>query len=130
MHMTSRCRIPALQTLAAIMLFIAVQVHYYIKGPLRRDISQLGDYYVVGSCQEGMPGERVDIVRRFDREEDRDTFKYRLQRSSWAPFSMQPLWKLNINDSPCLAVLSAPVYTLQEMVEGKFPSGAVQEYMV
>ncbi|KIK55063.1 hypothetical protein GYMLUDRAFT_880532 [Collybiopsis luxurians FD-317 M1] len=127
MHTTSRCTIPGLQTLTEITLFIAVQVVYTIKGHLRGNILQLEDYFSVGSCQEGTIGERVDIVRRFDREEDLETFENRLRRSSWAPFSMQPLWRLNISGFPCLAVSSAPVYTLQEMFEGELPSKAVQE---
>ncbi|KIK55071.1 hypothetical protein GYMLUDRAFT_48025 [Collybiopsis luxurians FD-317 M1] len=107
------------------------RVGYIVKGPLRRGILQLGNYFIVGSCQEGMPGERVDIVRRFDCEEDRDTFEGRLKRSRWAgQLSMQPLWKINIGGHPCLVVSSAPaVYTLQEMLGGKFPSDEVQENM-
>ncbi|KIK61366.1 hypothetical protein GYMLUDRAFT_581287 [Collybiopsis luxurians FD-317 M1] len=76
-----------------------------------------------------IPGEQVYIIRKFDREEDRDSFHNRLQRSSWAPFSMQPLWKLNINGSPCLAVSSAPVYTLQEMTGGPVYSKEIRKNM-
>ncbi|KIK61362.1 hypothetical protein GYMLUDRAFT_581102 [Collybiopsis luxurians FD-317 M1] len=42
---------------------------------------------------------------------------------------MQPLWKLEINGSPCLAVSSAPVYTLQEMIGRTYYSPAVKTNM-
>ncbi|KIK62020.1 hypothetical protein GYMLUDRAFT_42459 [Collybiopsis luxurians FD-317 M1] len=101
-------------------------VNYYVKRPLCLFVQELKDYFIVGSRQEGSPFETVDIVRKFDQEEDRDTFESQLKKSSWAPFSMQPLWRVNVNGSPCLAVSSIPVYTLQEMF-GKVPPDTVKE---
>ncbi|KIK50425.1 hypothetical protein GYMLUDRAFT_51214 [Collybiopsis luxurians FD-317 M1] len=98
------------------------RVVYTVKGP----IGQLQDYYFVASQQEGSPGERVDIVRRFDRKEDRDAFESLLQKTGFVPFSMQPLWRLSVYGAPCLTVSSA-LYTLQEMMDGEFPSFAVQD---
>ncbi|KIK62604.1 hypothetical protein GYMLUDRAFT_42063 [Collybiopsis luxurians FD-317 M1] len=82
-------------------------VHYYVKGPLRRFVQDLRDYFIVCACQEGSAQERVVVVRKFDQEEDRDLFESCLQKSSWNPFSIQPLWKVNIHGRPCLAVSSA-----------------------
>ncbi|KIK64862.1 hypothetical protein GYMLUDRAFT_39820 [Collybiopsis luxurians FD-317 M1] len=93
-----------------------LSVLYITKGPLSDSALELPDFYIVGSVQLGAREETVDLVRRFDRKEDRDTFEECLHRSSSAPFSMQPLRRLNINGAPCLAVSSTPVYTLQEMV--------------
>ncbi|KIK52139.1 hypothetical protein GYMLUDRAFT_50091, partial [Collybiopsis luxurians FD-317 M1] len=93
------------------------QVGYSIEGR----IPQLRDYFFVASQQEGSPDKRVDIMRRFYREEDRDAFASRLQKTAFAPFSMQPLWRLSVHGAPCLTVSSAPVYTLKEMMDGQFP---------
>ncbi|KIK50977.1 hypothetical protein GYMLUDRAFT_410396 [Collybiopsis luxurians FD-317 M1] len=109
-----------------IRLFIMVQVAYTVLGP----IGQLRDYFFVASQQEGSPGERVDIMRRFDQKEDRDAFESLLQKTGFAPFSIQPIWSISVHGAPCLAVSSAPVYTLQEMMGGQFPSLAVQDNVI
>lgn len=52
-----------------------LQVEYYVIRPLHLFIREMETYYVVGSRQEGTPGERVDIVRKFNQEKDRDAFE-------------------------------------------------------
>ena len=54
---------------------------YKVEDCLRWDVQGLEDYFIVASYQEGSPTGRSDIVRKFDREEDRDAFEFQLERS-------------------------------------------------
>ncbi|KIK49968.1 hypothetical protein GYMLUDRAFT_51431 [Collybiopsis luxurians FD-317 M1] len=98
------------------------RVGYTIEGP----IGQLRDYFFVASHQEGSPGKRVDIMRKFNREEDRDAFESLLKKTGFAPFSIQPIWSISVHGAPCLTV-SSVLYTLQEMMGGHFPSLVLQD---
>ncbi|KAE9383939.1 hypothetical protein BT96DRAFT_929534 [Gymnopus androsaceus JB14] len=74
------------------------------------------NYYIVGCMKPGSSGETSHIVRRFTREEDRDRFESLLNKFGWSSFTSKPLWKLTMYGDPCLAVSSAAVYTLQEVM--------------